>query len=229
MTAVNPQITKSYSSGNHEYMMTLIYQGARLSFYILLFLSWPILVNTHYVLWLWLGQVPEHTVLFIRLVLVFTMCESISNPLITAMLATGKIRNYQLVVGGLQMMNLPVSYLLLRYGAIPETVLIVAIVISQLCLASRLYMLKDLINLDAILFLKKVYFNVIMVAVSASIIPVMISLFLEESFTNFIILVLISIITVLLSEFYIGCNSDERKFVISKVRSLKHKFIHDKY
>ena len=229
MTAVNPQITKSYASGNHEYMMTLIYQGARLSFYILLFLSLPILVNTHYVLWLWLGQVPEHTVLFIRLVLVFTMCESISNPLITAMLATGKIRNYQLVVGGLQMMNLPVSYVLLRNGAIPETVLIVAIVISQLCLASRLYMLRDLINLNAILFLKKVYFNVILVAVSASIIPVMISLFLEESFINFIILVLISIITVVLSEFYIGCNSDERKFVISKVRNLKQKFIHDKH
>ena len=90
-------------------------------------------------------------------------------------------------------------------------------------------MLRDLINLDAILFLKKVYFNVILVAVSASIIPVMISLFLEESFINFIILVLISIITVLLSEFYIGCNSDERKFVISKVRNLKHKFIHDKH
>ena len=127
------------------------------------------------------------------------------------------------------MMNLPVSYVLLRNGAIPETVLIVAIVISQLCLASRLYMLRDLINLNAILFLKKVYFNVILVAVSASIIPVMISLFLEESFINFIILVLISIITVVLSEFYIGCNSDERKFVISKVRSLKHKFIHDKH
>ena len=99
MTALNPQITKSYASGDKEYMMTLIFQGARLSFYMLLLLSLPILVNTHYILELWLKIVPEHTVLFVQLVLIFTMSESISQPLITAMLATGKIRNYQIVVG----------------------------------------------------------------------------------------------------------------------------------
>lgn len=102
MTALNPQITKSYAAGDRDYMMTLIYQGARLSFYMLLLLSLPVLINTHYILELWLKTVPEHAVLFVQLVLVFAMSESISHPLITAMLATGKIRNYQLVVGGLQ-------------------------------------------------------------------------------------------------------------------------------
>lgn len=70
------------------------------------------------------------------------MSESISGPLITAMLATGNIRNYQIIVGGLQMLNLPISYILLSLGAIPETVLIVAVLISQCCLMARLYMLK---------------------------------------------------------------------------------------
>lgn len=63
MTALNPQITKSYASGDRQYMMTLLFQGARLSYYILLLLSLPVVVNTHYILQLWLGQVPEHTVL----------------------------------------------------------------------------------------------------------------------------------------------------------------------
>lgn len=129
MTALNPQITKSYAAGDKDYMMTLIYQGARLSFYMLLLLSLPVLVNTHYILSLWLKIVPDHAVLFMQLVLVFAMSESISNPLITAMLATGKIRNYQLVVGGLQMMNLPVSYVFLRIGMFPEVVIVVAIAI----------------------------------------------------------------------------------------------------
>ena len=127
MTALNPQITKSYAAGNKEYMMTLIFQGARLSFYMLLLLSLPILINTHYILGLWLKLVPDHAVLFVQLVLIFAMSESISQPLITAMLATGKIRNYQIIVGGLQMMNLPISYLLLRLGFFPEIVIIVAI------------------------------------------------------------------------------------------------------
>lgn len=63
MTALNPQITKSYAAGDRDYMMTLINQGARLSFYMLLLLSLPVLVNTHYILSLWLKIVPDHAVL----------------------------------------------------------------------------------------------------------------------------------------------------------------------
>ena len=98
MTALNPQITKSYASGDRQYMLTLIFQGARLSFYMLLLLSLPVLVNTHYILVIWLKIVPEHAVLFVQLILIFAMSESISNPLITAMLATGKIKKYQMIL-----------------------------------------------------------------------------------------------------------------------------------
>lgn len=220
MTALNPQITKSYASGDYQYMMTLIFQGARLSYYILLLLSLPVIVNTHYILHIWLGQVPEHTVLFVQLVLIFGMCESISSPLITAMLATGKIRNYQLVVGGFQMLNLPVSYILLRFGAIPETVLIVAIVISQLCLVSRLYMLRGLIGLKARDFIKKVYANVIEVTILSVIVPFLLAIVLNNGFLNFIVLSIITVVSTLLVVFYVGCTMEERQFVVSKVKMI---------
>ena len=220
MTALNPQITKSYASGDYQYMMTLIFQGARLSYYILLLLSLPVIVNTHYILHIWLGQVPEHTVLFVQLVLIFGMCESISSPLITAMLATGKIRNYQLVVGGFQMLSLPVSYILLRFGAIPETVLIVAIVISQLCLVSRLYMLRGLIGLKARDFIKKVYANVIEVTILSVIVPFLLAIVLNNDFLNFIVLSIITIVSTLLVVFYVGCTMEERQFVVSKVKMM---------
>ena len=182
MTALNPQITKSYAAKNYTYMMTLIFQGARLSFYMLLLLSLPIIINTHYLLTLWLNTVPEHTVLFVRLVLIFAMSESISGPLITAMLATGNIRNYQIIVGGLQMLNLPTSYILLSLGAIPETVLIVAVLISQCCLMARLYMLKKMIKLKIKDYLKKVYFNIITVSIIAIILPICMQERLAENF-----------------------------------------------
>ena len=220
MTALNPQITKSYASGDYQYMMTLIFQGARLSYYILLLLSLPVIVNTHYILHIWLGQVPEHTVLFVQLVLIFGMCESISSPLITAMLATGKIRNYQLVVGGFQMLNLPVSYILLRFGAIPETVLIVAIVISQLCLVSRLYMLRGLIGLKARDFIKKVYAIVIEVTILSVIVPFLLAIVLNNDFLNFIVLSIITVVSTLLVVFYVGCTMEERQFVVSKVKMI---------
>ena len=84
MTALNPQITKSFAVGDSKYMFTLIFQGARLSFYMLLFLSLPVLMSTEYILSIWLKIVPDYTIIFVRLVLIFAMCESISNPLITA-------------------------------------------------------------------------------------------------------------------------------------------------
>ena len=223
MTALNPQITKSYASGDREYMMILIYQGARLSFYMLLLLSLPILANTHYILSLWLKTVPEHSVLFVQLTLIFAMSESISNPLVTAMLATGNIRNYQIVVGGLQMMNLPVSYVLLRMGYIPETVLIVAICISQCCLAARLYMLRGMIGLSSKTYLKKVYLNIVVVTAVAAAIPFAISTNMRASFLSFVTVSAIALCCSALSIFYVGCNKREREFVISKARKAIHK------
>ena len=223
MTALNPQITKSYASGDREYMMTLIFQGARLSFYMLLVLSLPILVNTHYILALWLKIVPEHTVLFVQLILLFGLSESISNPLITAMLATGKIRNYQLVVGGLQLMNLPVSYLLLRMGLFPEVVIIVAIVISQCCLAARLLMLRSMIDLSVRKYLNKVYINVLVVTAIAAICPFLLAIQMEETFLNFILLCLIAVVCTGITIYYIGCNKTERQFILHKIYAIKNR------
>ena len=223
MTALNPQITKSYASGDREYMMTLIFQGARLSFYMLIFLSLPVLVNTHYILVIWLKLVPEHAVLFVQLILVFAMCESISNPLVTAMLATGKIRNYQIVVGGLQLLNLPLSYICLRLGFIPESVLLVAIVISLCCLAARLYMLRSMIGLSSILYMKKVFLNVLVVAVCSVIVPMALVKYVDENFLSFVLVSLAAMLCTIMVEYYIGCNRRERAFVVDKINKLRTK------
>lgn len=223
MTALNPQIIKSYASGNRDYMMTLIYQGARLSFYMLLLLSLPILVNTHYILDLWLRNVPNHTVFFVQLVLIFAMSESISNPLVTAQHATGKIRNYQLIVGGLQLMNLPVSYVLLRMGIFPEMVIIVAIVFSQCCLAARLLLLRSMIGLSIRKYVMKVYLNVLIVTIISAIMPFFIGSQLEKSFMNFILLSLIAFICTGITIYYVGCNKTERQFISNKLCTLKNK------
>lgn len=220
MTALNPQITKSYAAGDRDYMMKLIHQGARLSFYILLLLSLPVIINAHYILTLWLKIVPEHTTLFVQLVLIFAMSESISNPLITAMLATGNIRNYQIIVGGLQMMNLPISYVLLRYGCIPETVLIVAICISQCCLAARLYMLRGMIGISIREYISKVYVNVLSVTIISAILPCILFYYLSETFISFLVICLVSIICTFTVIYFIGCNQKERKFINERMNKI---------
>lgn len=225
MTALNPQITKSYASGERDYMMTLLYRGSRFSFYLLLLLALPVMLNASYILEFWLGQVPAHTSAFIFLGLAFALSESISYSLVTAMLATGNIRNYQLIVGGLQMMNLPISYLFLRLGCIPETVTIVAIGISQACFIARLWMLRGMIGLSAKQFLKQVYLNVALVAIAAAIIPALLVFFMgNDTFLKVVATCIVSFAASSFSVLYLGCTRHEREFVLARVCKALHHF-----
>lgn len=225
MTAINPQITKSYASGDYEKMMGTIYKGAKFSFFLLLLLGLPVIMESEYIIHLWLGQVPEHTVLFVQLTILYAMSESISNPLVTAMLATGKIRNYQIVVGGLQMLNLPISYICLRLGCIPESVIIVAIILSQCCFAARIYMLRPMIHLNATDYVKKVYLRILFTLIIAFILPMIIKYGMDNSLLSFFTILSVSFISACISILYIGCNDKERCFIYSNISKLKNKIV----
>lgn len=222
-TALTPQITKSYANGNWTYMMTLIIQGARLSYYMLMLISLPLLLSTEYVLTIWLKSFPEHTVWFVRLMLVFVMSESISYPLITAMLATGKIRNYQIIVGGFQMMNLPISYVLLRLGFASESVFVTAIIISQCCLFARLFMLRNMIKLNVSVYLGKVYVNIFVVTLCAILLPLFFKVCVWDSVSllQFVLLSMMSLICSAMAILFIGCNKEERILIKKKIETLK--------
>lgn len=224
MTAINPQITKSYASGDHEYMMSLISRSARFAFYLLLILSLPILFNTYDILDVWLKDVPNHSVLFVQLILVFTLSESLSSPLITAMLATGNIRNYQLIVGGLQLMNLPISYLLLKLGTIQEIVIVVAIILSVICLIARVIMLHGMIGLNVTAFASNVVLNVIYVCIAAISVPLILHLMLPHCWWAVIVSCVACIITSSLSVLYLGCTKIERDFILDKLVLIISKF-----
>lgn len=218
MTAVNPQITKSYASGDKAYMLSLIRRSSRMSFFLLFVIALPILFNTEYLLSIWLKEVPAHTVLFVRLFLVFALCESISNPLITAQLATGKIRNYQLVVGGLMLLNIPVSYIFLKYGAAAEITVAVAIAISLACLAARLMMLRGMIGLSIRKFVTDVCLKIVLVVVISLILPVVLHDMLPEGFAGFVISAAVCVAVSGSAVLFIGLDGKERKELMAMIR-----------
>lgn len=226
--ALNPQITKSYAAGDKKYFMTLLFQGSRFSYYLFFIVSLPILVNTDYILHLWLGKVPEYAVVFLRLTLILEMSDIISTPLITAMLATGDIKKYQIVVGGIQLLNIPVAYIFFKLGFSPESLIVVSIVVSQMCLFFRLYMLQPMIGLPFWGFLKNVYINVIAVSLAGGMFPILLSLFFAQSFVNFIVLCLMSIACSMIAIAYIGCEKKERQLAYTKITNIKEK-IFSKY
>ena len=218
MTAVNPQITKSYASGDTRYVFALIDKSSRMSFYLLSLMAIPIIFNVEMLLQLWLKEVPEHTTLFVQLFLMFAMSESLSLPLITAMLATGRIRNYQLVVGGIQLLNIPLSYLFLKLGAIPEITVVVAITLSQVCLFARLIMFSRASGFSVPEFISGVYVNALKVAVGAAALPLLMMFVLPEGIWWSVLHLGVSLLWTAGIIFFVGCGNDDRAFLLEFIK-----------
>lgn len=219
MTAVNPQITKSYASGERAYMLSLVKKSSKMAFFLLFIIALPMLFNTEYLLGIWLKEVPEHSASFVQLFLVFALSESLSSPLITAQLATGNIRNYQMIVGGLQLLNLPVAYVLLKYGAPAQSTVAVSIVISQICLVARLILLRKMIGLSMREFFAQVYLRVSVVALAALVLPLMLMRVMPGGFAGFCLSVGICVLCAGISILYVGCTKVERREMVSMILS----------
>jgi len=224
MTALNPQITKSYASGNLSYAHYLVERGSRFSFYIMMFFAVPILLETDFILTIWLKQFPEHSLNFVRLVLMLSMVDILSNTLITLQNATGKIRNYQLVVGGILLLNFPLSYVCLKTGFAPESTYLVAIAVAVMCMISRLLFLRKSASLPMSGFLKRVVLNVAMVLLCSIMVPLLIHELMPYGLERFLVVGTASVIMSTFSVLFVGCNRSERTFIIQKALSIKDKF-----
>ena len=113
--ATNPPIMKAYATGDKS-VFRLLSSSSKLSYILLLFIVIPFLLECSYVLKLWLKEVPEYSIMFVRLAMIDILVCSLAGPLHTLMQATGSIRKYQIIVSGVLLMNLPLSYLMLKIG-----------------------------------------------------------------------------------------------------------------
>lgn len=223
-TAVNPQITKSYANGTKDYMFQLIYSGAKYSYFLVLFFSIPIILETDIILTIWLKEVPDYTVEFLRLILCIDLLYVLSNTMMIAMVATGDIKKYQIVVGGTGMLVFPVVWLCFKLGCQPQTAFIVQFVIFVIQLIYRLILLKSMIGLPIRQFISKVIYRAVIVSITASIIPLILHYYLNcHSIFKLLIITLISILTTSISIFVVGLTKSERAFLQNKI---KLKFIH---
>ncbi|MDR0812195.1 MAG: oligosaccharide flippase family protein [Paludibacter sp.] len=226
MTALNPQITKSYASGEHQYMFSLVQQGARFSFYLLLFLSLPVLLETEYILTIWLKITPPaHSVNFVRLMLIGSLLGSLANTFYTVMMATGKIKKYQIWVSSLQMLILPVVYVALKFGSTPEMAMLISIIIGHLSFFVQLFLLSRSVGLSVGFFLKKVYVNVLIVAFLSAVLPLLVYLNMEQGIVRLLCVCVVSVLSSGTFILFAGCKKEERKFLMNKVNVLIKKVI----
>ena len=219
MTALNPQITKSYASQDLSYAIQMVNRGSKFSFFILFLIALPILFNTEFILTIWLTEFPAHTVNFVRLVLISALIETLSGPMITLIAATGNIRDYQIVVGIIQLLNFPLSYFCLHLGLQPESTLIVAILISISCTSFRLWFLKKQIGILLHTYFVEVIVKIIFVSSISFIVTLVTYVTLPiQGLLFFLSSSLVSVIVTIVSIYFLGCSPIERAYLHQIIR-----------
>lgn len=213
MTALNPQITKSYASGNFENMYQLVCRGAKFSFFLALFFAIPCGIETEKILSIWLGVVPDYAVIFVRLTFATALISILGNTLVTAQLATGKIKKYQIIMTICGIWVFPLTWLAFRLGANATWAYIIYGIIYFLLVFVRIYLVKDLIQMPLKLFLREVIALCVVVLFASILPPLLIYYFLPSSVIRLIIVVLTSFISSGLVIYWIGLHTDERQSV----------------
>lgn len=218
--AFNPQIIKSYAVNEQDAMLKLVFQSSKFSYMLLFFIILPVYIEAPFLIniWLWKVEIPEFAVIFTRFILIVALIDTLSYPLMTAVQATGKIKWYQIVVGGVLITILPVSYLLMKYLELgPLTVFWVLITTSVVSQILRIFFMKHLHGMSILSYLKEVILPVIEVSALA----IAVSAFTKnllgygiwQSLTEIMICLSITCIAV----FYIGMTRTERKHFFEAV------------
>lgn len=224
-TAINPQITKAYASGDSNRFNTLIFASSRYCFYLMLLVIIPILIETPYLLSLWLKEVPEYTTAFVRLVLIILLIEPLRNPINQAVQSTGEIKTYQICEGSILLLIVPVSYIALKLGGSPDIVFYIQLVFFILAHFVRLLVCKKLIRLNLNSYFHDVVVNPLGVALISLSLPLLSFMIMDVHLCSFIVVVLISFISTIGVIYFYGLKLDEKIFVRDKIKTFLNKII----
>lgn len=223
MTALKPQITKTYASGEVDKAMSLVYRGAKFSYFLLLLLSVPILFKTTEILTLWLKKYPDYSTIFVQLTLIYALITVLSTPLTTVILATGKIKGNALIIGGLRILILPLSYMVLVLGFAPYSVYIVMILIDTISIFTRLFILKAITGVNIKPYIKEVFMYTMAVSVIILFINYLLCRIITSTIIELLLYVIASIILSLVVIVIIGLTGTERSALYAFINKKNRK------
>lgn len=221
MTALNPQITKTYAAGELDKSMDLVYRGAKFAYYLVLILSVPIFFKTSEILKLWLNIYPDYAVVFVQLTLIASLVQVINHPLNTEIFATGQIKANVLVIGGIRILSFPIAYVFLKLGYAPYSAYIVLIVINVVCMFARLYAIRSITGFRMMGFLRHVLLYVLVVTAIIGAVNIPLNRYMSGSISLTFLYIVVSLIFSSIIVWFIGVSVDERRKIVQIVLKKK--------
>ena len=224
LTAINPQIIKSCASQDYNYMHQLIIAASKYGYYLMMIITFPLILMIEPVLNIWLGIVPEYTISFVKIMLYAGMLNPLCRTLVTAINATGDIKKFQIYEGTSLLMVVPVAYLLLKFfGISPEGVLYTYIVVEIITQIIRIYIVLPKIHMGFIHYMKSVILPLSLPSLIFFIATRFINVSFELSFIKLLFYVIISCLSIGIIILIFGLNGGERIMIkTSIVKYLKN-------
>ena len=213
-TAVNPQITKSYAQGDLTEMHKLVCRSAKFSAFLMLFFAVPIILETDTILSLWLKTPPAYASVFLKYIIISSFMDTVlANSLVTSMFATGDIKKYQIIVTTVGCLVFPLSWLAFQLGFEPQVGYILYFIIYSILLFVRLHLLKDMVKLPVMMYVREVLFRVVPVMAicfAVSSVPIFT---MEGSLVRLTCVVALSTVVTSLTTYYLGLNKGEKNYL----------------
>lgn len=221
-TAVNPQITKSYAAGDLSEMHKLVCRGSKFSFFMMFILALPILLEADQIMRIWLVNVPDYTVTFVQLSLIMGLCDCMGSAGYTACMATGKIKNYSILITSIAILEFPLAWIFFAGGYPPVFAYYTYIFVKITALIVRMFLMKRMVALSIRMYLQYVFLPVIIVSIVAPLLPITVVNVMAPSFLRVIVTTIVSIISVSFTILYIGMTKNERVLIVSKLGKIPY-------
>ena len=222
--AARPQMIKSYAASDIFGLISLFYRISRFSFLLLWLMALPLLFKIDFILSLWLGEdIPPLSALFSILSLLIALTESFASPLTTVVHATGRMRKFQMICSSIILFIVPLSYVVLKIGFQPESVMYVSLFVLVMVHVVRLYLLKELISYSVREYVTCVLFPCVKVAIFTLLIAYVVNYQLGGAILSIFQILLTLLLTAIILVF-VGLNVEERGSIFQLVRNYYEKF-----
>lgn len=219
-SAISPQIVKSYAAGNTNEMWRLAKMSSLYSAFLVIIFAIPIWVEADVVLYLWLGQVPEHTVFFSRVVIIQTLIFTMSRPLVTCIHAIGEMKWYSLTNGLFLLLILPSSYLFVRLGLSVETIYILNVIPWLVEWFFCMFFIYKYSGVDTIEFIKELVPKVVVIVLAGGLPSWLLRLLINNLYIEFLAVGSVSSAITLFLIYFWGVDSVTKQKISKIVNSM---------
>ena len=226
--AINPQITKQYASGDVVRSKRMVFACAKYSFFMLMLIVIPIIINIDYILSVWLVEVPEYSASFLTIILLVSIIYSLSAPISTALQATGKIKKFQIGVCLIMLVDIPAAYFILKSGYSPVIAVLPSLITNFVALIYRFYLIRSYVSeYSAREYYIGVVLRSLLVFICCVSICIPLSLMFNEGLYRLVFSSFLSIIIMGGIIYTLGLTKQEKQiglsFVLLKINAFKNK------